>query len=281
MTHLENWVNLRNRGLRIAIIGSLSLVIAFMIYSQLTFPSKEQPIVIASQLKNLGNVIFVITILSIISIGYGVYKIFKAEQLRIPNKNRLMYYITEAFSDKKYWKVMAISAACYGIFFGFLSQIFIYKGDVSFTEQGIAVPSVNVISCCKLPGYVPMYTIYLTDHFLILLIPINIILAVILSVSVGFNISLNLYAFKLAKMQSAKKTSFIGSVGAISGLFVGCPTCAGSLFSTLLGFGAEATFTVLAPFQTLFIAISIPVLLITPFLIARVIQARSYACKSM
>lgn len=147
MTHLENWVNLRNRGLRIAIIGSLSLVIAFMIYSQLTFPSKEQPVVIASQLKNLGNVIFVITILSIISIGYGVYKIFKAEQLRIPNKNRLMYYITEAFSDKKYWKVMAISGACYGIFFGFLSQIFIYKGDVSFTEQGIAVPSVNVISC--------------------------------------------------------------------------------------------------------------------------------------
>jgi len=126
-----------------------------------------------------------------------------------------------------------------------------------------------------------MYTVYLTDHFLILLIPINIILAVILSVSVGFNISLNLYAFKLAKMQSAKKTSFIGSVEAIGGLFVGCPTCAGSLFSTLRGFGAEATFTVLAPFQTLFIAISIPVLLITPFLIAHVIQARSYACKSM
>ena len=126
MTHLENWVNLRNSGLRIAIIGSLSLVIASVIYSQLTFPSKEQPVVIASQLKNLGNVIFVITILSIISIGYGVYKIFKAEQLRIPNKNRLMYYITEAFSDKKYWKVMAISAACYGIFLDFyLRYLFI------------------------------------------------------------------------------------------------------------------------------------------------------------
>jgi hypothetical protein len=105
MTHLENWVNLRNSGLRIAIIGSLSLVIAFVIYSQLTFPSKEQPVVIASQLKNLGNVIFVITILSIISMGYGVYKIFKTEQLRVPNKNRLMYYITEAFSDKNIGKL--------------------------------------------------------------------------------------------------------------------------------------------------------------------------------
>ena len=61
---------------------------------------------------------------------------------------------------------MAISGACYGIFFGFLSQIFIYKGDVSFTEQGIAVPSVNVISVVQLPGYVPMYTVYLTDYFL-------------------------------------------------------------------------------------------------------------------
>jgi hypothetical protein len=91
-----------------------------------SLPSKEQPVVIVSQLKNLGNVIFVITILSIISMGYGVYKIFKAEQLRVPNKNRLMYYITEAFSDKKYWKVMAISAACYAMAFFWISISGIY-----------------------------------------------------------------------------------------------------------------------------------------------------------
>jgi hypothetical protein len=125
MTHLENWVNLRNSGLRIAIIGSLSLVIAFVIYLQLTFPSKEQPVVIVSQLKNLGNVIFVITILSIISMGYGVYKIFKAEQLRVPNKNRLMYYITEAFSDKKYWRYGNICSVLWHFLDFYLRYLFI------------------------------------------------------------------------------------------------------------------------------------------------------------
>ena len=61
--------------------------------------------------------------------------------------NSLMSYITSAFSDKKYWKVMVISAVGYGVFFGFLSQIFIYRGDISFTGIGIAVPSINVITC--------------------------------------------------------------------------------------------------------------------------------------
>src|SRR3954454_12636167 len=125
MTHLENWVNLRDSGLRIAVIGSLSLVIAFVIYSQLTFPSKEQPVVIASQLKNLGNVIFVITILSIISMGYGVYKIFKAEQLRIPNKNRLMYYITEASQIKNIGKLWQYQQRAMAFFWISISDIYL------------------------------------------------------------------------------------------------------------------------------------------------------------
>ena len=161
MTAAENWVKLRNSGIRIASVSVFSLILAFIIYSRLTIPSAEQPVMITSHLGDLANAIFMLTIASLVSIGYGTFRVFKAEQELTFGTNSLMSYITSAFSDKKYWKVMAISAACYGIFFGFLSQIFIYKGDVSFTEQGIAVPSVNVISCCKLPGYVPMYTVYL------------------------------------------------------------------------------------------------------------------------
>ena len=279
MTSVEkNWIGLRNSGIRIVLLGLFSLVLTFIIYGRLTTPSGEQPVMITPYLMNLANAVLTIIFLSLLFVGYGIYRIFKAEQRLKTDANNLMSYITAAFLDNKYWKVMAISAIIYGIFFGFLSQIFIYRYDISFSEQGITVPSVNVIPCCNMPGYVPMLTVFPTDHFLIMIIPINIILAVIVSVLVGFNISLTLYAFKLEKAQNTKRVSFVGSVGAISGLFVGCPTCAGSLFSMLLGYSLGTTMAVLAPFQTLFILISIPSLILAPFLIGRRIRSR-YSCK--
>ena len=279
MTSVEkNWIGLRNSGIRIVLLGLFSLVLTFIIYGRLTTPSGEQPVMITPYLMNLANAVLTIIFLSLLFVGYGIYRIFKAEQRLKTDANSLMSYITAAFLDNKYWKVMAISAIIYGIFFGFLSQIFIYRYDISFSEQGITVPSVNVIPCCNIPGYVPMLTVFPTDHFLIMIIPINIILAVIVSVLVGFNISLTLYAFKLEKAQNTKRMSFVGSVGAISGLFVGCPTCAGSLFSMLLGYGVGTTMAVLAQFQTLFILISIPSLILAPFLIGRRIRSR-YSCK--
>jgi hypothetical protein len=112
------------------------------------------------------------------------------------------------------------------------------------------------------------------------LIPLNIILAVGVSGLVGFNTALGVYAFKIStKFRSTKKISFIGSVGAAGGLFVGCPTCAGSFFSALLGFGVVGeSISALASFQTLFIALSIPVLVITPFLVARSIRTNYRTC---
>ena len=279
MAHAENGIKLRNSGFRIAFVGLFSLIMGFIIYYRLTIPSGEQPVMITLYLKNLANAIFILTIASMISIGYGAFRVFKAEQQITYNTNSLMSYITAVFTDNKYWKVMIISATGYGIFFGFLSQIFIYRGDISFTAIGISVPSINVITCCNVPGYVPLFAAYITNHFLILLIPINIILAVVISLLVGFNISLNLFVYKMMKVQGTRKLTFFESIGVTTGLFVGCPTCAGSLFSALFGFGSGGTaVALLAPFQTLFIIVSIPALIISPFLIARLIRARTI-CK--
>jgi hypothetical protein len=280
MTNIENSVELRKSGLRIALVGIISLILAFSIYSTLTFPAGDHLIMLTPQLKTLAIAILTITFASMASIVCGISRIFKAEQQRQMSSNSLVHYITNAFSENKYWKVMIIAAITYGIFFGFLSQIFIYRNDISFSQQGIKVPSINIIPCCNTPGYVPMFSAYLTDHFLILLIPLNLILTVIVSSLVGFNIALSLYAFTSSrKIQSTKKVSFIGSVGAASGLFVGCPTCAGSFFSALIGFGAVGeSISVLASFQTVFIALSIPVLIITPFLVARSIRTNYRTC---
>jgi hypothetical protein len=278
MTSIENSMELRKSGLRIASVGIISVIVAFIIYSRLTIPG-EHLVMLTPELKTLASGVLAITFASMALTTYGISKIFKSEQ-RTMNSNSLLYYTTNAFSDNKYWKVMVIAAIAYGIFFGFLSQIFIYRNDISFSQQGIVIPSINIIPCCNTPGYVPMFSAYLTDHFLILLIPLNVILAIIVSALVGFNASLGLYAFNLSrKIQSTKKLSFIGSVGAASGLFVGCPTCAGSFFSALLGFGAVGeSISVLASFQTLFIALSIPVLIITPLLVARSIRTNCRTC---
>src|SRR6185436_9697092 len=130
----------------------------------------------------------------------------------------------------------AVAVIGYGIFFSFLSQILVYRSDVSFTKEGLKIPSVDMIPCCAAPGYMPMLTVYITDHFLILVIPINVILAAVVSGLVGFNVALSISAYRLKKSMQANM-SIAAGIGATTGLFVGCPTCAGSLFSALIGFG--------------------------------------------
>lgn len=277
----REWQSLRESGFRVFFVGFFSLIIAFIIYSRLTMPSSELLRVESHQLTGLAWGMLVITAASMASMAYGAYVIFRSEYILAalgPNNNSLISYITRAFSDRNYWKIMIVAAIGYGIFFGFLSQILVYRADVSFTERGIKVPSLDLIPCCAAPGYMPMVTLYLTDHFLILIIPLNVILATIVSLLVGFNVALSIFAFRLKKSLQTK-TSLAAGIGATSGLFVGCPTCAGSLISALLGIGIAGaggtSASVLAPFQTLFIAASIPALVVAPFLTARSIRSAS------
>ena len=273
----KRWQGLRESGFRVLFVGLFSLAIAFVIYSRLTVPSSEPLAVQAQQLSNLAYAVLAITAASMASMLYGAYTIFRSEQMRSAGSNSLVSFITGAFADRRYWKVMAVAAICYGVFFGFLSQVFVYRADVSFTEEGLKVPSIDLIPCCAAPGYMPMLTVYITDQFLILVIPINVILAAVVSALVGFNVALSVFAYRLKKSLQAN-TSIAAGIGATSGLFVGCPTCAGSLFSALIGVGvagAGTSASVLAPFQTLFIAASIPALVAAPFLIARSIRSVS------
>ena len=279
----KSWQGLRESGFRVFFVGLFSLLIAFIIYSRLTMPSSELLKVESYELMGLAYGMLVITAASIASLVHGTYIIFRSEQMRtaVGSSNSLISFITSAFSGRDYWSIMVVAAISYGIFFSFLSQILIYRADVSFTERGIRVPSIDLTPCCAAPGYMPMLTVYITDHFLILIIPLNVILATLVSLLVGFNVALSVFAFRLKKSLQTK-TSLAAGIGATSGLFVGCPTCAGTLISTVLGIGVAGaggtTASVFAPFQTLFIAASIPALVVAPFLTARSIRSAS-SCK--
>lgn len=273
----------RESGFRILLTGAVSLAIAFIIYSRLSGTSGPAD---ASQLANLAYAMLAITAAAMAAAMYGAYVIFRSEQARTAGKGTLMSFITGAFApgqslSSSSWKIMAAAAMGYGIFFAFLSQILVVRPDVSFTENGIAVPSVEVIPCCGAPGYMPMLTAYVTDHLLVLVIPANVVLAAVVSVMVGFNVALSVYAYRLQRAVQATttKTSLVGGIGAATGLFVGCPTCAGSMVSAILGLGVAGagitSTSALAPFQTAFIAASIPALAVAPFLLARSIRSIS------
>lgn len=272
----------RESGFRIIFVGSFSLVIAFVIYSRLSGANSVQ----AAQLSGIAYAMLAITAASMASALYGASLIFRAEQERASTgkggRTSLMSFIAGAFGSQSLWKIMAAASIGYGVFFSFLSQILVYRPDVSFTEKGIAVPSAELIQCCGAPGYMPMLTVYFIDHFLLLVIPVNVILAAVVSIMVGFNVALSVYAYRLRRaMKAARGTSLVGGIGAATGLFVGCPTCAGSMVSAVLGLGViggGASTSALAPFQTAFIAASIPALAIAPFLLARSIRSVSM-CK--
>lgn len=263
----------REAGFRILLTGVFSIAIAFIIYSRLSSGLPIQASLLASPAVGM----LAITAAGMAAAFYGAYSIFSAEQARLSGGTSLMSFITGAFAGNRPWKVMVIAAIGYGIFFAFLSQILVFRPDVSFTEKGIAVPSIELIPCCGAPGYMPMLTVYFTNHFLLLVIPVNVMLAAVVSVMVGFNVALSVYAYELRKSMQAR-TSLVGGIGAATGLFVGCPTCAGSMVSAVLGLGvagAGASASALAPFQTAFIAASIPALAIAPFLLARSIRSTS------
>jgi hypothetical protein len=67
-----------------------------------------------------------------------------------------------------------------------------------------------------------------------------------------------------------KKTGGLGSIGATTGLFIACPTCVGSFLSLFVGATSAVAFTIaVTELQTMFIAITIPILVLTPFIISR------------
>ena len=257
----------RRRGIRIVSIAIFSIILTFVLYSTNTSLSESNNII--QRLYPLAQAVLILTFSSLGFAGYGAYLIIHSE-LKSDKPESVLKLIAKILQVPYYQKIFIIASLSYGIFFSFISQIIIYNQNV--TDISNHFPSLILTVCCNLPGYVPMVTIQLSPQFSILIIPINVILAVIVSVLVGINAALNVYALKVLVSKPQRKISTMSTVGAFTGLFVGCPTCAGSIFSALIGFSAGTAISVLSPFQSIFIAISIPILIITPYIMIKTIN---------
>ncbi len=284
---MENSTSIRPRtftqpGVMIIALSTFALVSVFILYSFIVSPvnfASSHDVV--SSTINLALAVFVTLFASIIGIGYGIYRmsllaVNKVHALSINNHERLGTFliIANILSRKKFRRIFYLTSISYAIFFSMVSQIIIFRPDISFAQlYAVSIPSVNITTCCNFPGFVPMLSVYLLDNLIIVIIPINLLVVVLLSVLVGINITLTVCMFQERRRtpKGNRLSCFTGIGGATTGLFTACPICAGTLFSTLLGLvtgmssASAVTLSVLTPFQALFIIVSIPTLLYSSY----------------
>ena len=262
---------LMNKGLRIIIFSISSLIFSYVFYSKFTNPNFNDIIMFTPALFNISIGILIITFISSIAICFGLWNLYVSKELA---KKNLKYFISLPFKEKKYILIIILSGILYGIIFSFFSQIFVFTENGSnIVENSKFNPSIKIIPCCNSIGYVPITYVYLADYFFIFLIPINIVLVLIVSFLVGFNISLN--TFMIKRLKDNNQSRVIGGIGATCGLFIGCPTCAGSVIAAIFGLSAgTTTISLLASLQTIFIVISLPALMIAPLIIAKTFRNR-------
>jgi hypothetical protein len=177
--------------------------------------------------------------------------------------------VTAGFSKGRYSRLLLASSLAYGVFYAFASGIIVFQPARNFSEiYHVAIPSLAVATCCGAVGETPEAVVYVTQHLGVLLVPINLVLLFSLSWLVGLNASFAAFAYGF-RTKNLGLSSF-GGVAAFIGLFASCPTCAGLAIIALLGgAGTLSAAFFLGPLQTLFVGLSIPILVATPIISAR------------
>ena len=262
-----------NKGKKIIIIGFVSIVILFLIYGRYQNPEVFTPSALES-IQRIALGFYITMIISIGGIAFGMYK-YQKNKIEQQGKD-ILTTIAIVTSNLKSRKIFVISFIGYGIFFSLVSGTLVYQPEINFvTHYGATIPSGFIAPCCDGPGYMPKIIVYLTEHVGLQIIPINLILQIIVSYLVAVNSSIAISAYTMSK-----KGRSMGSIGAATGLFIACPTCAGTFLSIFIGTASGIGLSVLlTQLQTLFIGLSIPILIITPYIMARKLQNSDGSCK--
>ena len=253
------------------IIGFVVIGIIFTLYSNVNdfsiTPESTQAI------ERLAIGFYIVLLMSFGAIGYGIYRYHYRKSAE--NNNDILTIIAKITLNSKSRKIFAITFITYGVFFSLTAGLIVYQPDVTFSHHYDAVvPSAHMNVCCGEPGYIPTIIVYITEHIGLQIIPINLVLVIIVSYLVGLNTSLAVKAISVTK-----KSGGLTSIGAITGLFVACPTCISTFFALFVGSSSAITFTViLTQLQTLFVGITIPILLLTPIIIAKQMQKKDDDC---
>ena len=249
------------------IIGFTVIGTIFLLYSRMNDFSITADSL--QSIERLATGFYVILLLSFGAIGYGIYRYHQRKATE--NDHGMLSIIAKTTMDAKSKKIFVVTFIIYGMFFSLTAGLIVYQPDVTFSYHYDAiVPSAHMNACCGEPGYMPTIIVYMTEHVGLQIIPINLVLVIIVSYLVGLNTALAVKAISITK-----KSGGLTGVGATTGLFIACPTCVSTFFAIFIGSSSAVTFTViLTQLQTLFVGITIPILLLTPMIIAKKMQKK-------
>lgn len=270
---LENQAH-SHGGKKLIVLGFATIAIIFILYTRYQNPELITPDSIDS-IQRIAYGFYIILLAAFGAIMYGIY-LYHREKVEKKGKDIATIIALTTWNSRSR-KVFVMTFVGYGIFFSLVSGTLVYQPEVNFvTHYGATIPSGFVSPCCDEPGYMPKIIVYLTEHVGLQIIPINLVLQVIVSYLVGLNASIAVSAYAISK-----KGRGMSTVGAATGLFIACPTCAGTFLSIFIGTASGIALSIaLTQLQTLFIAISIPVLLVTPFVMAKKLRNADGNCKT-
>jgi len=260
-------------GKRLIVFGFMIIVILFLLYNKYQNPELFTPSAIDS-IQRIAYGFYITLVAAFGAIAFGMYRYHKE---KVESKGSdLSTIIALATWNSKSRKIFVATFIGYGIFFSLISGTLVYQPEVNFAiHYGATIPSGFIAPCCDSPGYMPKIIVYLTEHVGLQIIPINLVLQIVVSYLVGLNASIAINAYTISK-----KGRGMSSVGAATGLFIACPTCAGTFLSIFIGTASGIALSIaLTQLQTLFIAISIPVLVITPYVMAKKLRNADGSCK--
>jgi len=215
--------------------------------------------------------------LSTVLVVLGLYLVYRVTLTwRAREATSIPAVLGEALSSMTALRLGAVVALVYGLVYSFFSSLITYQPTVNFAQvYGVSQTSWTYLTCCGDTGTVPKLIVYISPalHLGMVLVPLSLLFLFVVPILVGFNVALSYYALRQSSFPMSGRW-LVGS-GAVVGLFTACPTCAGLFLAGSIG-GIGTTLAVtLAPYQLLFIAVTIPVLLVGPLFTALSVK-RSY-----
>ncbi|MGD0638172.1 MAG: hypothetical protein ABSA72_09065 [Nitrososphaerales archaeon] len=215
--------------------------------------------------------------LSTVLVVLGFYLVYRVTLTwRAREATSISAVIGEALSSRTALRLGAAVAILYGFVYAVFSSLITYQPTVNFAQvYGVSQTSWTYLTCCGDTGTVPKLIVYISPalHLGMVLVPLSLLFLFVVPILVGFNVALSYYALRQSSFPMSGRW-LVGS-GAVVGLFTACPTCAGLFLASSVG-GIGTTLAVaLAPYQLLFIAVTIPVLLVGPLFTALSVK-RSY-----
>ncbi len=250
-------------------MGAVAMVVYSLQLAAVLIPTPQA----VADLVPAAETFFAILLLGIVMVLLDIRRLVRYRIAEIGVKGAALlspgWIIPYVLSVRRYRRYFVGSALLYGAFYAVITSMIVYQPTVDFAQAyGAQVPSVLVTPLRSAPLFTPVITVYLVNHLGLLLIPLTVILLVATSVLVGLNFALSGFAFD-SRARAAGR-GWVSGMGAVVGLFTGCPTCAGLFFASFLGGAGAVSFaTFLGYYQPAFILLSIPVLLLAPYLTSR------------